>query len=180
MVGASRLATSWGVRHEPYLLSRPGRIPVAAGRQGAFHPGAPGRFAFPRRAPPWAREQPPGGDNPSLDPAGAPPVLDLSLSVVKDNGRVATLIPSPAAAERGIIQLGFGEGAFVVSASNPSVGWDRKYDTSTRDATSADTATAAEIANTRVPVRRSAKSRRPSHMPHRTNPVHGRTLRNPS
>jgi NADPH:quinone reductase-like Zn-dependent oxidoreductase len=42
---------------------------------------------------------------------GAPPVLDLSLAVARDRERVATLIPSPAAAERGIAQLGFGEGA---------------------------------------------------------------------
>ena len=37
--------------------------------------------------------------------------LDLSLAVVKDRARVATLIPSAAAAERGIAQLGFGDGA---------------------------------------------------------------------
>ncbi len=59
----------------------------------------------------WVREQAPDGVDAVLDAVGAPPVLDLSLAVVKDRGRVASLIPSPAAAERGIIQLGFGEGA---------------------------------------------------------------------
>jgi len=38
-------------------------------------------------------------------------VLDLSLSVVRDRSRVATLVPGPAAAERGVAQLGFGEAA---------------------------------------------------------------------
>ena len=59
----------------------------------------------------WVREQAPDGVDAVLDAVGAPPVLDLSLSVVKDRARVATLIPSPAAAERAIIQLGFGDGA---------------------------------------------------------------------
>ena len=59
----------------------------------------------------WVREQAPDGVDAVLDAVGAPPVLDLSLSVVKDRSRVATLIPSPAAAERGIAQLGFGDGA---------------------------------------------------------------------
>jgi NADPH:quinone reductase-like Zn-dependent oxidoreductase len=59
----------------------------------------------------WVREQAPGGVDAVLDAVGAPPVLDLSLAVAKDRGRVATLIPSPAAAERGITQLGFGDGA---------------------------------------------------------------------
>jgi NADPH2:quinone reductase len=59
----------------------------------------------------WMREQCPDGVDAVLDAVGAPPVLDLSLAVVKDRGRVATLIPSPAAAERGITQLGFGAGA---------------------------------------------------------------------
>jgi NADPH:quinone reductase len=59
----------------------------------------------------WVREQAPDGVDAVLDAVGAPPVLDLSLAVVKDRGRVATLIPSPAAAERGITQLGFGDGA---------------------------------------------------------------------
>jgi len=59
----------------------------------------------------WVREQASDGVNAVLDAVGAPPVLDLSLAVARDKGRVATLIPSPAAAERGITQLGFGEGA---------------------------------------------------------------------
>jgi NADPH:quinone reductase-like Zn-dependent oxidoreductase len=59
----------------------------------------------------WVRGQAPQGVDAVLDAVGAPPVLDLSLSMVKDRDRVATLIPSPAAAERGITQLGFGEGA---------------------------------------------------------------------
>jgi NADPH:quinone reductase-like Zn-dependent oxidoreductase len=59
----------------------------------------------------WVREQAPDGVDAVLDAVGAPPVLDLSLAVVKDRDRVATLIPSAAAAERGITQLGFGEGA---------------------------------------------------------------------
>ena len=59
----------------------------------------------------WVREQAPDGVDAVLDAVGAPPVLDLSLAVAKDRDRVATLIPSPAAAERGITQLGFGEGA---------------------------------------------------------------------
>jgi NADPH:quinone reductase len=59
----------------------------------------------------WVREQAPDGVDAVLDAVGAPPVLDLSLAVAKDPARIATLIPSPAAAERGIIQLGFGEGA---------------------------------------------------------------------
>ena len=59
----------------------------------------------------WVREQAPDGVHAVLDAVGAPPVLDLSLAVARDKGRVATLIPSPAAAERGITQLGFGEGA---------------------------------------------------------------------
>jgi NADPH2:quinone reductase len=59
----------------------------------------------------WVREQAPDGVDAVLDAVGAPPVLDLSLAVVKDRSRVATLIPGPAAAERGITQLGFGEGA---------------------------------------------------------------------
>ena len=68
-------------------------------------------FDFRQDVASWVREQAPDGVDAVLDAVGAPPVLDLSLSVVKDNGRVATLIPSAAAAERGIIQLGFGEGA---------------------------------------------------------------------
>ena len=59
----------------------------------------------------WVRAQAPDGVDAVLDAVGAPPVLDLSLAVAKDPARVATLIPSPAAAERGIAQLGFGEGA---------------------------------------------------------------------
>jgi len=59
----------------------------------------------------WVREQAPDGVDAVLDAVGAPPVLDLSLAVVKDKARMATLIPSPAAAERGITQLGFGAGA---------------------------------------------------------------------
>ncbi|HET6939863.1 MAG TPA: NADP-dependent oxidoreductase [Nocardioides sp.] len=59
----------------------------------------------------WVREQAPDGVDAVLDAVGAPPVLDLSLAVVKDRSRVATLIPSPAAAERSITQLGFGKGA---------------------------------------------------------------------
>jgi len=59
----------------------------------------------------WVRDQAPDGVDAVLDAVGAPPVLDLSLAVVRDRDRVATLIPSPAAAERGITQLGFGEGA---------------------------------------------------------------------
>jgi NADPH:quinone reductase-like Zn-dependent oxidoreductase len=59
----------------------------------------------------WVRAQVPDGVDAVLDAVGAPPVLDLSLSVARDRGRVATLIPSPAAAELGIVQLGFGEGA---------------------------------------------------------------------
>ena len=59
----------------------------------------------------WVRAQAPGGVDAVLDAVGAPPVLDLSLAVVADRDRVATLVPSPAALERGITQLGFGEGA---------------------------------------------------------------------
>jgi NADPH:quinone reductase len=59
----------------------------------------------------WVVEQVPDGVDAVLDAVGAPPVLDLSLAVARDRDRVATLIPSSAAAERGIIQLGFGEGA---------------------------------------------------------------------
>jgi NADPH2:quinone reductase len=59
----------------------------------------------------WVRERAPEGVDAVLDAVGAPPVLDLSLAVVKDRSRVATLIPSGAAAERGITQLGFGAGA---------------------------------------------------------------------
>jgi NADPH:quinone reductase-like Zn-dependent oxidoreductase len=59
----------------------------------------------------WVREQAPGGVDAVLDAVGAAPVLDLSLAVAKDRARIATLIPSPAAAERGIAQLGFGKGA---------------------------------------------------------------------
>jgi NADPH:quinone reductase-like Zn-dependent oxidoreductase len=53
----------------------------------------------------------PEGVDVVLDAVGAAPVLDLSLEVVKDKGRIATLIPSPAATERGIKQLGYGENA---------------------------------------------------------------------
>ena len=59
----------------------------------------------------WVRAQAPEGVHAVLDAVGAPPVLDLSLAVARDRDRVATLVPSPAAAERGITQLGFGEGA---------------------------------------------------------------------
>lgn len=59
----------------------------------------------------WVREQAPDGVDAVLDAVGAPPVLDLSVAVAKNASRVATLIPSLAAAERGITQLGFGEGA---------------------------------------------------------------------
>ncbi len=59
----------------------------------------------------WVRQQAPDGVDAVLDAVGAPPVLDLSLAVAKDKRRVTTLIPSPAAAERDITQLGFGEGA---------------------------------------------------------------------
>ena len=53
----------------------------------------------------------PDGVDAVLDAVGAEPVLDLSLAVAKDKDRIATLLPSPAAGERGIKQLGFGEGA---------------------------------------------------------------------
>jgi NADPH:quinone reductase len=59
----------------------------------------------------WVSQQAPDGVDAVLDAVGAPPVLDLSLAVARHQDRVATLIPSPAAAERGIAQLGFGEGA---------------------------------------------------------------------
>ena len=59
----------------------------------------------------WVLQQAPDGVDAVLDAVGAPPVLDLSLAVARDQHRIATLIPSPAAAERGIRQLGFGEGA---------------------------------------------------------------------
>ena len=59
----------------------------------------------------WVRSECPDGVDAVLDAVGAPPVLDLSLAVAKERDRVATLIPSEAAAERGIAQLGFGEGA---------------------------------------------------------------------
>ncbi|WP_298508800.1 NADP-dependent oxidoreductase [uncultured Nocardioides sp.] len=59
----------------------------------------------------WVRAQAPGGVDAVLDAVGAPPVLDVSLAVAQDRDRVATLIPSPAAAQRGIAQLGFGDGA---------------------------------------------------------------------
>jgi NADPH:quinone reductase-like Zn-dependent oxidoreductase len=53
----------------------------------------------------------PEGIDVVLDAVGAEPVLDLSLDVAKDESRIATLVPSPAATERGIKQLGFGEHA---------------------------------------------------------------------
>jgi NADPH:quinone reductase-like Zn-dependent oxidoreductase len=53
----------------------------------------------------------PEGVDAVLDAVGAEPVLDLSLAVARDRDRIATLIPSEAAASRGIKQLGFGEGA---------------------------------------------------------------------
>src|SRR3954452_9045772 len=53
-------------------------------------------------------QEAPDGVDAVLDAVGAPPVLDLSVAVVKERDRVATLVPSPAAAERGIAQLGFG------------------------------------------------------------------------
>jgi NADPH:quinone reductase-like Zn-dependent oxidoreductase len=59
----------------------------------------------------WVRSLVPDGVDAVLDAVGAPAVLDLSLAVARSRDRVATLIPSPAAAERGIIQLGFGAGA---------------------------------------------------------------------
>src|SRR3954452_11057078 len=59
----------------------------------------------------WVREQAPDGVDAVLDAVGAPPVLDLSLAGVRHRARVATLIPSAAAAKRGIAQLGFGDGA---------------------------------------------------------------------
>src|SRR3954447_16819634 len=59
----------------------------------------------------WVREQAPDGVDAVLDAVGAPPVLDLSLSVARDADRVVTLIPPPAPAGRGIAQLGLGEGA---------------------------------------------------------------------
>jgi NADPH:quinone reductase-like Zn-dependent oxidoreductase len=59
----------------------------------------------------WVSQQVPDGVDAVLDAVGAPPVLDLSLAVARDQDRIATLIPSPAAAERGIRQLGFGDGA---------------------------------------------------------------------
>jgi NADPH2:quinone reductase len=53
----------------------------------------------------------PDGVDVVLDAVGAEPVLDLSLEVVKDKSRIATLIPSRAATARGIKQLGYGENA---------------------------------------------------------------------
>ena len=53
----------------------------------------------------------PDGVDVVLDAVGEPPVLDLSLDVVKDKSRIATLVPSAAATERGIKQLGYGENA---------------------------------------------------------------------
>lgn len=59
----------------------------------------------------WVRSQCPDGVDAVLDAVGTPTVLDLSLAVARDPARVATLVPSPAARERGVTQLGFGEGA---------------------------------------------------------------------
>jgi NADPH:quinone reductase-like Zn-dependent oxidoreductase len=72
----------------------------------------------------WVREQAPDGVDAVLDAVGAPPVLDLSLAVAKDRDRVATLIPSPAAAARGITQLGFGEGADPGTALRAAARYD--------------------------------------------------------
>ncbi|GAB7004842.1 NADP-dependent oxidoreductase [Nocardioides sp. AN3] len=59
----------------------------------------------------WLTSRAPEGLDAVLDTVGTPSVLDLSLAAVKDADRVATLVPSAAALERGITQLGFGEGA---------------------------------------------------------------------
>jgi NADPH:quinone reductase len=59
----------------------------------------------------WVSQRAPDGVDAVLDAVGAPPVLDLSLAVARHQDRIATLVPSPAAAERGITQLGFGHGA---------------------------------------------------------------------
>lgn len=59
----------------------------------------------------WVRAEAPGGVDAVLDAVGTAAVLDLSLSLVGDAARVATLVPSPDAEARGVTQLGFGPGA---------------------------------------------------------------------
>jgi NADPH:quinone reductase len=59
----------------------------------------------------WVRSLAPDGVDAVLDAVGAPAVLDMSCAVAREGARLATLVPSAAAAERGFTQLGFGEGA---------------------------------------------------------------------
>jgi NADPH2:quinone reductase len=53
----------------------------------------------------------PGGVDVALDLAGTPEALQVSLDSVADRSRIATIVPSAAAAEAGIRRLGGGPGA---------------------------------------------------------------------
>ncbi len=88
---AGRAPRRAGARHR---AARP--TTTCSGRWGSS------RSTSARTSQAWVREQAPDGVDAVLDAVGAPPVLDLSLAVARDKDRVATLIPSPAAAERGI------------------------------------------------------------------------------
>lgn len=59
----------------------------------------------------WVLERVPEGVDAVLDTVGTAAVLDISLAVTRTPGRTATLVPSRAATERGVVQLGFGDGA---------------------------------------------------------------------
>ena len=53
----------------------------------------------------------PGGVDVAIDLAGTPEALQVSLDSVADRSRIATIVPSAAAAEAGIRRLGGGPGA---------------------------------------------------------------------
>ncbi len=91
--GATAVATASPARHE--LLAEFGAIPVAYG------PGLAGRV----------REAAPAGVDAALDLVGTDEAVDVSLELVTDAARIATIAAQRRAAAAGIKALGSGPGA---------------------------------------------------------------------
>lgn len=91
--GATVIATASPARHES--LRELGAIPVAYGD------GLAGRV----------RAAAPGGIDVALDLVGTDEALDVSLDLVADRGRIATIVVNPRAREAGIKLLGGAPGA---------------------------------------------------------------------
>ena len=88
MIGTASLA-----RHD--LLRELGAVPVAYG------PGLADRV----------RAVVPGGPDASLDLAGTPEAVDVSVELTRNRNRIVTIVMSPRSRELGIRTLGGGPGA---------------------------------------------------------------------